>query len=157
VPQRVHVRGLDDFRRDLNAMNGGWDKELAVVHRTLAKDVSAEGRAFARGHGGSTAHFAGSIYGIGSAKKAAITNKSVANAAIWGAKKRTGWNARRRNLGGAPQHPKWVGSGWDVGGAGGPRGINDAIRHDKEQIFERYLEMVDDLSKRAFPRGGLRG
>jgi hypothetical protein len=147
----VSSRDVDNFRRDLDRAGKEMDPGLAKAHKTLAKEVGAEGRQFARGHGGSTAHFAGAIYGIGSAKKAAIRNRPAANAAIYGAKRNTGWN-RRARPGGARQHPKWVGTGWDVGGPGGPRGINDAIRHDKQKIDERFLELVvDDPSRQAFP------
>lgn len=150
---RVHVEGLDAFTRDLRATHSQWPRAMATVHRTVAREVAGEARSFARGHGGSTAHFAGTIYGIGSAKKAAISNRREGNAAIWGAKKRTGWNAGRRNRGGRPQHPKWVGNSWDVGGSGGPRGINDAIRHDLPHIERRFLEVAAEVARRAFPKG----
>lgn len=131
---------------------------MAKVHQTLARELAPEARAFARGHGGSTAHFAGTIYGRGSTKQAVLANRRQGNAAIWGAKKRTGWygRSRYRNSRGR-QHPEWVGNSWDVGGSGGPRGLNDAVRHEKPNIDKRYFELVDEQSKKAFPRGGLSG
>jgi hypothetical protein len=155
VPKKagVEVEGLDDFRRDLDRTQKQMTPGLTKAHKTLAKEVAAQGRQFARGHGGSTGHFAGSIYGVGSAKRAALTNRKDANAAIWGAKKNTGWNVRAKR-GGARQHPKWVGEGWEVGGPGGPRGINDAVRHDKTKIDNRFLELVvDEPAKPSFPGG----
>ena len=148
----IKVKGLDEFRRDLKAIGKQWPKELAKTHRILAREVSGEARRFAIGIGPVQAHFASKITGTGTAAKASIGVARQANAAIWGAKKHTGWY-------GAPQYgssakgnqPQWVGNAWDVGGPGGPYGINDAIRHDMPKIVDRYGELIDALTERAFP------
>lgn len=97
-------------------------------------------------------HFSGSIYGTGSASKASIAVRQEANAAFWGARKRTGWYAAPKYAGGPPQHPEWVGNSWDVGQLGqGPYAINPAIYHELDNIDRAYLQSIDDLARRAFP------
>lgn len=97
-------------------------------------------------------HFAGSIYGTGSARQAAVGVRREANAAFWGAKKRTGWYAAQKYAGGPTQHPEWVGNNWDVGVLGqGPYAINPAIFHELDNIERAYGEAVEDIARRAFP------
>jgi hypothetical protein len=150
VPDRaIEVVGLNDFRKELRNLGGRWPRELAKAHRDLAKSVASEARRFAVGTGPMQAHFAGRIYGTGSAQRASIAVRSDANAAFWGAKKHTGWYATKP---GPPQFPEWVGNNWDVGVPGqGPLAINPTIFHEMDNITERYAELIDHLARRAFP------
>lgn len=147
----IEVEGLKEFRKELRQLADGktWAKELGTVQRTLAKKVAGWAKSDASGMGGPAGHFASSIKGAGGAAGAKITVAPKANAAFWGAKRRTGWNAGNN---GRPQHPRWVGAGWDVGVAGqGPYAINSAIAAHMDEIEREYWSGVDDLTSRAFP------
>lgn len=144
----VRVEGLDEFRRELRAIDSGWARELTRTHRELGQWLAPRAQGAASAMGGPQAHFAGKIKGRGTQAGARLEIAHEANAALWGAEKRTGWNQGHQ---GAPQHPKWVGSGWEPGGPGGPYGINDTLRSDGPEIVERFGDMVDDLASRAFP------
>jgi hypothetical protein len=74
-----------------------------------------------------------------------VSNR-MANAAFWGAKQRTGWNAGNAT----PNLPDWIGNSWKVGGPGGPYGINPAIRTHMDDIIKAYREGIDALMDEAF-------
>lgn len=146
----VEVEGLKEFRKALKAVDPALAKEITKVHRDIAQMVGARAVGMASGMGGSTAHFATSIRPRGSAAGARLDVQPKANAAIFGAKKRTGWPNVVHGQG-RPQHPAWVGSGWEPGGAGGPRGINPAIRASLTQIDDMFLDGIEEAARKAFP------
>lgn len=128
-----------------------WSRELAKVHRTLAKQAAEWSRSEANAMGGVQKHFSDAIRGYGSAAAARIgIAKPEAYAAFWGAKQnRTGWNR-----GGSVPNIKddWVGNAWDVARAGqGPYAINDALAEHMDDIVRLYGDAIDDLASRAFP------
>lgn len=99
--------------------------------------------------GGPWRHFAGDIKAAGGVAGARITVESEANAAFWGAKKRTGWNAGH---GGRPQHPAWIGNMWDAGVTGqGPYAINQALADHTDDIVDAYSAALDRIAATAFP------
>jgi hypothetical protein len=164
----VRVEGLDDFRRGLRKAEKSVKADFRKKERKIATLVVGEARKFAVGEGGSTAHFASSVYNAsGSSRGAAVGVRPQANAAFWGAKKRTGWYGARKYRQGrvkrtarflhnreqGTQHPKWIGNSWEVGGSGGPLAINPAIRHELPTIDRLYLEAIDESSREAFPNG----
>ena len=144
----VEVEGLKEFRKALKAADSQYPKEIAKLHREIARMVQPRARGAAAGVGGSTRHFAGLVRAAGSQAAARITVAPQANAAFWGAKKRTGWNAGNQ---GRPQHPAWVGSGWEPGGPGGPYGINAAIAESLPDIDRMAGDGMEDLYRKAFP------
>lgn len=87
---------------------------------------------------------------------------------VWGMKRRTGFNEFvyegrgnpvrvRAYLGGRRQHPAWVGNDWTVATRGqGPRGVNDALADNVDEIGELYLDMTMDVIVRAMPAGTVR-
>lgn len=108
--------------------------------------------------------------------------KKASYPAFWGAKpgKRSGWNRTsylrknakthtsvrtnapgkssasavrtRRNLGGKPQFPAWVGNSWQAGVRGqGPYAINSAVADSRPQIEQMYLKAMEQVARRAFP------
>lgn len=110
--------------------------------------------------------------------------KKASYPAFWGAKpgKRTGWNRTsylrknaathttvrtnapgrssasavrtRRNLGGKPQFPKWVGNTWEAGVKGqGPYAINPAVADSRPFIERAYVNAMAQTARRAFPEG----
>jgi hypothetical protein len=147
----ITLEGAKEFRSALKAIEGEtkWASELAKAHKQVGQFTARYSAEYARGTGGSTAHFADYVTGRGTAAAARVGVRSPAGAAFWGAKRRTGWNAK--NVDSRPQHPAWVGNSWEPGGAGGPYGINPAIRFHLPEILDEYLKVVDDVSRRAFP------
>lgn len=67
-------------------------------------------------------------------------------ARIWGAKRRAGWyGARRYRSSSGRQFPQWVGNGWEVGGQGGPYGLNPAIRESLDEVLDIWGEEVGEI------------
>ena len=147
----VEVDGLADFRRELRQLEEPrqWSAKLGRLHRELAQKVAGWASFTASGMGGATGHFAGALAGRGSVTGARIqVANPAANAAFWGAKQRTGWNAGNDT----PNLPEWVGNAWDVGVAGqGPYAINDTIAAKGPEILDMYGEAVEDIASAAFP------
>lgn len=156
----IRVEGLAEFRRELRKLSEprAWSKELAGLHRDLAKDMAAKAQAEARGMGGIQRHFADAIRGYGTAPAARLGITAGrkgerywgAYAAFWGVKdNRTGWN----NDGSKPNiKAEWVGNSWDVAVIGqGPYAINSTLATHQRYIVEKYGHAFDALARRAFP------
>lgn len=153
----VKVEGLKEFRRELRALdrtngNRAWSRELTKAHRDLGQMIATLSAGAAAGMGGPQAHFSGAIRGRGTQVSAKVGVLPRANAAFWGAKKRTGWfGAPRYGQSTGVQHPPWVGNGWTAGGPGGPYAINETIRSNLRGIEHVYAQMIDRVTRRAFP------
>lgn len=146
----VHIIGLDQFRAELKKLDDPkrWNKELGKAQRDIAKKVAAWSSGAAAAMGGPQSHFAGAIRGRGGVSGARVAvARPEANAAFWGAKQRTGWNAGNE----AANQPRWVGNSWDVGGAGGPYAINSTVRERMRAIEDMFGDAIDDVARRAFP------
>lgn len=147
----IHVEGLRQFRRELRGLTGDstWTKALGQVNRTMAGDAAVWAQLEAYEMGGVWAHFAADIKGMGTAAAARLQVDRDANAAFWGARKRTGWNAGHD---GRPQHPEWVGNTWGVAMVGqGPYALNEALAVHLTEIVDGYGDALDDLARKAFP------
>ncbi len=147
----VQIEGLNEFRRELRDLTGDstWTRVLGQANRAVAGDTAGWARLEALGMGGVWAHFARSISGAATPTSARIQITGASNAAFWGAKRSTGWNAGND---GRPQHPDWVGASWDVGMAGqGPYAINQSIADHVDEIVELFADALDDLVRQAFP------
>jgi hypothetical protein len=163
LDKAASVVGLKELRRELKKLENPreWSKELAKVQRTVAQDVAAKAQIKASGMGGVQKHFAKAIRGRGTVLGARIAvggrksrnGGAEANAAFWGAKKRTGFYARYRFKDStAQQHPTWIGNSWDVAVKGqGPYAINDAIAEELPETIDKYADAVLALTRRAFP------
>lgn len=152
----IHVIGLKEFRRELKKLEGSreWNLMLAREQRDIARKAAGWSQDKARGMGRSPqSHFANMIKGRGGATGARVSIDSTANAAFWGAKKRTGFYARYRfRMSTGSQHPAWVGAGWDVAVAGqGPYAINAALAAHVDDIVRLYGEGIDRVTQAAFP------
>jgi hypothetical protein len=147
MAEAVHIEGLKEFRAGLKAAGKEWPKQLTKTHRALAQWLAPQASSAAEAIGGSTKHFASSIRGMGTQESARLEVEQKANAAFWGAKKRTGWNAG--NL--TPNQPPWVGNSWEPGGSGGPYAINATIAGNLDAIEERFGVAIDELTHLAFP------
>jgi len=149
----AEIRGLKEFRRQLKDVDAYWVKEL----RKASKDVADEGASHARREaaslGGVQAHAAKAIKGYATATEARVgilagKRHPEANAAFWGAKRRTGWYGfNRYRVSRAIQHPVWVGNAWEPAVRGqGPYAINDALATHLESLLNRYRKSIDDLA-----------
>lgn len=149
----AEVVGLKEFRGDLKAMDSQWPKELRKVHKQIADKATRYARANASGNGGVQAKAAGGIKGRATQSQASVsTGGGIGNVAFWGAKKHTGWYAAPQYAEGPAQHPKWIGNTWDVAEFGqGPYAINPALAVHLPELLDDYLDMIDELSHRAFP------
>lgn len=154
----IRVDGLGDFTRDLRALGPEWPKALRAVHKDIANKGRDWARAKALGMGGVQAKAARAIGGTATAREARVSVSSgartpYANAAFWGAKRRTGWYAAERYATSAGrQHPPWVGNSWDAAVRGqGPYAINAALADHVDEILDYYSAAIDDLTRRAFP------
>lgn len=158
MPEKaVEVKGLTEFRRELRRMSAEFPKEMRRTQKDIADDVAERARGLASGYGRLQAHAAPAIRSYATQVQASVgftTGGSypMASVAFWGAMRHTGWYAKARYAHSTRQHPPWVGNSWDVGVRGqGPRAINPAIADMLPEIDERYLKMIDELAKRAFP------
>jgi hypothetical protein len=147
VAEAVHVEGLKEFRAGLKEAGVGWPRQLTKTNQELARWLAPMATSAAQSVGGATKHFASSIRGMGTQASARLEVEQRANAAFWGAKKRTGWN--RGNA--TPNQPAWVGNSWDPGGSGGPYAINATIAANLDAIEERYGVAIEELTHLAFP------
>lgn len=148
----VQAVGLREWRKELKALEDGraLTLEFARENRAIAKKAASWAQDEANSMGGPFAHFAKMIKGKGGAAGAKIGIDPTANAVFWGAKKRTGWNAR--NPQSKQQFPDWVGASWDTAVKGqGPYAINPALADHLDDIAEMYGDAIDRIAKKAFP------
>lgn len=139
----IKIEGLDELRAALKGVDSGLDKALAGVYPVVSKEETTQARLFAVGTSAQAGHFASSIRSSSSTHYAAIGVVGPGTAAIFGSKKHTGWYAQPKyDQSKAGNNPTWVGTSWEVGGPGGPIGINDAVRFDKERIVSRFEDAV---------------
>jgi hypothetical protein len=153
--ETVKIIGLKEFRAALKALDSQWPKELTKANKTIAQRIATEAQGDAGRYGRMTAASARSIRGTASQTAAKIAfggSPPFALAGIMGAKRHSGWYATRgHNRSHTPQFPEWVGNAWEVGGSGGPRGVNDAIRQNRDRIVDWYGVTLGELASRAFP------
>lgn len=148
---------MREFRKELKALHPQWPRALGDVHKQIAEEGAEVSRYTAHGMGGVQAKAADAIRGIGNQRDARVgitggAGLPMANPAFWGAKRHTGWNARRNGL---PNLPDWVGNSWEPAVAGqGPYAINNALAQYMPRLMDHYAEMIDQLAKAAFPEGG---
>ena len=85
-----------------------------------------------------------------SGRVATSTTPMSALAPVFGTRGRTGWFAAPRYRTGA-NNPPWIGNNWEIGGPGGPRGINPALTNGTEQILDEFEKAAWATLARAFP------
>lgn len=136
--------GLDQFRRELRALGREWPRELRKAHREVGNIATRSARIRAQRMGGVQAKAASAIQTGATDREATVrvavsTRHPYAQGAFWGSKQ-------------YPQFKSWVGNSWDVGVAGeGPYAINPAIAAESGAIVARFDELIDDITRRAFP------
>ena len=155
----IETVGLKEFRAELRRLQDDkeFTKELRQVNKKVADIAADAARGIASGMGGIQSANASAIRGQATQTQARIgvrrsSRNPAANAAFWGAKRRSGWYARSRyRASPAPQFPQWVGNMWDVGVAGqGPYAINDAIANNMDQLLDAFRDGIETLAGKAF-------
>lgn len=134
---KIEVVGLREFRLSLKAMSDDLPKDLRQVNKDAAETVAADARNRASSQGGALGKAAPSI-------KAGATQR--------GGYVKIGGDRYPFALGGEfgsvqfKQFRPWRGSGDDAGYA-----LYPAKRAKTPHIVERYGDLIDELSRRAFP------
>jgi hypothetical protein len=141
----VQVEGLNEFIAELRKLEGdtNWVKEFTKAERKIAKDIAAKSSAAAPGASAQAGHFASAIKGT-------ATQGKGATIAVGGARTPRGKYRAAPAFWGRKSQGNWIGTGWDVGGGGGPYAINATINRESEAIAKAYGEAVEDVAKQAF-------
>lgn len=152
------VKGLKEFRAALRELPGEWKRELADINKRVSDEAAQWARAEASNGTRMQRAAADAIVGAGTAARAAVsvapgTADPFANAAFWGARRRTGWYAGqqyRQSVG--RQFPAWVGAGWAPAVEGqGPYAINPALARHQDDLINEWGDAFEHLASRAFP------
>lgn len=157
----ISVEGLTEFRKELRELGKMFPRELTKIHKEIATVVADKARSNATAMGGQQRHAASKIAGRATQAQSRITVNTggkvgrMANAAFWGANKKTGWyNRRRYRSDTKPQFKAWVGQSWTVGASsGGPYALNAAVNQKLPEIAQLYNTGFDALVAKAFPVG----
>lgn len=150
---------LVELRKALKELDTALPKALNKVTKQGAEIISSDARGRAAGLSPAAAAAAGQIKPSGTAQGAAVTlsaSKKVpwALAAILGMDRRTGWYARARyDASSGRQAPPWMGTGWTVGGAGGPKAINPAIAAKSPELIAFLEAELSAFASKHFPGG----
>lgn len=152
----VEIKGLQDFRRDLRALDRKLPNEVRKLHRKVSDHVADKARRGAAAGDAQSRKAVGAIKARATQRAAyieTVPKPAFALGVFWGMKRRTGWYANPRYEGSnARQFQPWVGNQWDPGDAGGkPYFIGEAINQSIDEVQDIYLEGIDDLAKHAFP------
>lgn len=150
---RIKIVGWDEFERGLRKFNADLNDltRLYVKVATYARD-RARAAAPSRLSPGiqKSARPEGAFVNV-------IHRPPDALGRIMGANRRFGWYAApqfKESRG--RQFEKWVGNDWDPGSESGkPYYIGDALNSAVTEIIEIFGEEIMDMSRPAFPLGGL--
>ncbi len=145
---------IKELRKALVTIDKGLPKALNAALKAGAEVVSSDARG--RASTPQQARAARQIKPSGTAKGASVTltaSKGVpfAVAAFLGMNRRTGWYAKDKyGASAGRQALPWIGSGWKVGGTGGPAAINPAIAAKQEEMLKRVGDEIARVFKPFF-------
>ena len=150
---------MKDLREVLQEMDAALPKQLNKVLKPGAEVVASDARSKASGLSPMAAASASQIKSSGTAQGALVSlaaskGKPYALAALLGMTRRTGWFAAKKYgpaQPGSPQHVGWSGTGWQVGGPGGPRAINPAFASKQEEFVRLLVAELDAFGAKHFP------
>lgn len=135
MADKVRVEGLRELRRELKAVDAQWPRELRKVNLAIAEDVAERTRSNLAGMGGSAPKVVSTVKALAQQARAQVKaggkGDSVAERVAGG------------NLFGSNRYKQFP--------TPGQYGIYNALAEMKDDIEERYLDMLDDLLARAFP------
>lgn len=135
MADQVRVTGLKELRRELKAVDAQWPKALQKVNKAIAEDVAEGTRANLAGMGGSASKVVPTVK--------ALAQQARAQVKAGGKGDSIGERVAGGNLFGSNRYKQFP--------KPGQYGIYKALADMKDDIEERYLDMLDDLLKRAFP------
>ena len=135
MADKVEVRGLKELRKELKALDGEWNKQLQKVNKAIAEDVAEGTRSDFRGLGGSGPKAASTVKALAQQTRAQVKFGGKGNSV---AERVAGGNAFGSNR--YKQFP-----------SPGVYALYPTLARMKDDIEDRYLSMLDELMKRAFP------
>ena len=135
MADQVRVEGLKELRRELRALDGDWNKQLQKVNKAIAEQVAEGTRADFRGLGGSGPKAASTVKALAQQTRAQVKFGGKGNSV---AERVAGGNAFGSNR--YKQFP-----------SPGVYALYPTLARMKGDIEDRYLSMLDELMKRAFP------
>ena len=134
---KVRVEGLKELRRELKAVDGDWNRQLQKVNKAIAEDVAEGTRAAFSSMGGSAPKVAGTVKALAQQARAQVKvggkGNSVANQVAMG----NLWGSQRFK-----QFPRPAPAGY---------ALYPTLASLRPDLEDRYLDMLDDLMRRAFP------
>lgn len=133
----VEVRGLDQFRKELRALDKSFGREMGKANKEAADVVAQASRAKASAKGGVTAKASPSIV--------ASAAQRVAKVAIGGPRYPYGPGS----VTGSKKYPQfgpWQGPDYEDWHAIGP-----AVRDTEDKFIDVYGDVLEKLASRAFP------
>lgn len=133
----VRVAGLADFQRELRKVNADLPKELRKANIEAAEVVASDARRRAEARGGVSRKSAPSIKAQGEQRRSKVS--------IGGARFPFALGAEFGSIQYAQFDP-WTGNGSDAGYF-----LYPAIRETREEFMDVYEQVIDRLSRRAFP------
>lgn len=130
---QIKVAGLKEFRRELKKLDGDFPKEMSRVNNDVAGLVADAARSKAAGQGSTLEKAAPSIRAMKGATRAQIAIGSSQYPYALGAE----FGSIRYK-----QFPSPIPGG---------RSLYPTIRAKRNEVMERYGDLVDDVAKKAFP------
>lgn len=135
MADRIEVRGLKEFRRELKALDGQWEKQLQKANKAVAEMVAEGTREDFQRVGGSGPKAASTVKALAQQTRAQVKFGGKGDSV---AERVAGGNAFGSTR--FPQFPK-----------PGVYALYPTLARRSEDITDRYADLVDDLMKRAFP------
>lgn len=131
----VRLTGLLELRRELKAVDAQWPKALQKVNKSIAEDVAEGTRSNLSSMGGSAPKVVSTVKALAQQARAQVKaggkGDSVAERVAGG------------NLFGSNRYKQFPPPGL--------YGIYKALADMKDDIEDRYIEMLGELLARAFP------
>lgn len=134
----VKIEGLRELAKALKEIGPDFPREMRKVNKDVAGGVAEHAQHNALGLGGVAAHAAPSLTSNGGVNSAAVALGGMAHPEAGGAE----FGGGRRPT--TQQFKPWRGSGSSAGYF-----LYPAIREDADEIYDDYLEALDNLVKRA--------
>lgn len=135
MSDQVRIEGLKELRRELKALDAKWPKALQKVNKAIAEQVAEGTRSDFQALGGSGPKAASTVKPLASGSRAQVKfggkGESVAERVAGG------------NAFGSNRYKQFPTPGLYA--------LYPTLARMKGDIEDRYIEMLDDLLKQAFP------
>lgn len=135
MAEAIRLRGLRELRRELKALDREWQKQLQKVNKAIAEEVAERTRSNLAGMGGSAKLVVPTVK--------ALAGQLRAQVKAGGKGSSVGELVAGGNLFGSNRYKQFPPPGL--------YGIYLALSQMKDDLEERYLDMLDELLSRAFP------